>query len=427
MPNTVAFLTLGCAKNEVDTADMQEALVCAGFDIVDINDPADAIVINTCAFIQPAIEESIDTILEIAGLEEVASGSTKLIVVGCMPSRFGEELIPEFPEVSHFIPCANEDSLVDVVSQALQNPNVESRTVEFSYNPSEYVKISDGCSRHCAFCTIPSIRGPYHSFTFDSIYSDIAQKVKGGAKEIVLIAQDSGMWGLDLEPRESLASLLRRLASSFPTTWFRVLYLEPVGVTDELISVLSEYDNICNYLDIPFQHCDSAILKSMNRSGSRKEFEQLIHRIRQSIPDITLRTTLIVGYPGETDEQFEDLCDFISEAQLDYVGVFAYSREEGTKAASLPDQIDEDTKQERLQTIRDLADAVSAQKIAQRIGEKVNILVLGAEEDGQLYGRCQSQAPEVDGVTYIENASIGQFVSATITDTLLYEMEATCD
>lgn len=427
MPNTVAFLTLGCAKNEVDTADMQEALVSAGFDIVDINDPADAIVINTCAFIQPAIEESIDTILEIAGLEEVASGSTKLIVVGCMPSRFGEELIPEFPEVSHFIPCANEDSLVDVVSQALQNPNVESRTVEFSYNPSEYVKISDGCSRHCAFCTIPSIRGPYHSFTFDSIYSDIAQKVKGGAKEIVLIAQDSGMWGLDLEPRESLASLLRRLASSFPTTWFRVLYLEPVGVTDELISVISEYDNICNYLDIPFQHCDSAILKSMNRSGSRKEFERLIHRIRQSIPDITLRTTLIVGYPGETDEQFEDLCDFISEAQLDYVGVFAYSREEGTKAASLPDQIDEDTKQERLQTIRDLADAVSAQKIAQRIGEKVNILVLGAEEDGQLYGRCQSQAPEVDGVTYIENASIGQFVSATITDTLLYEMEATCD
>lgn len=427
MANTVAFLTLGCAKNEVDTADMQEALVSAGFDIVDINDPADAIVINTCAFIQPAIEESIDTILEIAGLEEVASGSTKLIVVGCMPSRFGEELIPEFPEVSHFIPCANEDSLVDVVSQALQNPNVESRTVEFSYNPSEYVKISDGCSRHCAFCTIPSIRGPYHSFTFDSIYSDIAQKVQGGAKEIVLIAQDSGMWGLDLEPRESLASLLRRLASSFPTTWFRVLYLEPVGVTDELISVLSEYDNICNYLDIPFQHCDSAILKSMNRSGSRKEFEQLIHRIRQSIPDITLRTTLIVGYPGETDEQFEDLCDFISEAQLDYVGVFAYSREEGTKAASLPDQIDEDTKQERLQTIRDLADAVSAQKIAQRIGEKVNILVLGAEEDGQLYGRCQSQAPEVDGVTYIENASIGQFVSATITDTLLYEMEATCD
>ena len=427
MPNTVAFLTLGCAKNEVDTADMQEALVCAGFDIVDINDPADAIVINTCAFIQPAIEESIDTILEIAGLEEVTSGSTKLIVVGCMPSRFGEELIPEFPEVSHFIPCANEDSLVDVVSQALQNPNVESRTVEFSYNPSEYVKISDGCSRHCAFCTIPTIRGPYHSFTFDSIYSDIAQKVKGGAKEIVLIAQDSGMWGLDLEPRESLASLLRRLASSFPTTWFRVLYLEPVGVTDELISVLSEYDNICNYLDIPFQHCDPAILKSMNRTGSRKEFEQLIHRIRQSIPDITLRTTLIVGYPGETDEQFEDLCDFISEAQLDYVGVFAYSREEGTKAASLPDQIDEDTKQERLQTIRDLSDAVSAQKIAQRIGEKVNILVLGAEEDGQLYGRCQSQAPEVDGVTYIENASIGQFVSATITDTLLYEMEATCD
>lgn len=427
MPRTVAFLTLGCAKNEVDTADMQEALVIAGFNIVDIDSPADAIIINTCAFIQPAIEESIDTILDVANFEAVSSGRTKLIVSGCMPARFGESLSVELPEVHSFVPCSQEDSIVEVVSQALECDTSVSRSVEFSYTPSEYVKISDGCSRHCAFCTIPSIRGPYHSFSYDSIYADVASKIKGGAKEIVLIAQDSGMWGLDLEPRDTLASLLKRLASSFPQTWFRVMYLEPVGVTDELISAISEYDNICNYLDIPLQHCDPTILNSMNRSGSRKEFEDLLARLRKAIPDITLRTTLIVGYPGETDEQFEELCDFISEAEFDYVGAFAYSREDGTVAASLPDQVDEDTKQERLQTIRDIADAVSSQKIAQRVGKKVNVLVLGTEEDGQLYGRCQCQAPDVDGVTYIEHAAIGHLVPATITDTLLYEMEATCD
>lgn len=427
MPRTVAFLTLGCAKNEVDTADMQEALVTAGFDIVDIDSPTDAIVINTCAFIQPAIEESIDTILDVANFEAVSSGRTKLIVSGCMPARFGKSLSAELPEVHSFVPCSQEDSIVKIISQALECDTSTSRSVEFSYAPSEYIKISDGCSRHCAFCTIPSIRGPYHSFSYDSIYADVAAKVKGGAKEIVLIAQDSGMWGLDLEPRDNLASLLKRLASSFPQTWFRVMYLEPVGVTDELISVIGAYDNICNYLDIPLQHCDPAILKSMNRSGSRKEFEDLLSRLRNAIPDITLRTTLIVGYPGETDEQFEDLCDFISEAEFDYVGAFAYSREDGTVAASLPNQIDEDTKQERLQTIRDIADAVSSQKITERIGKKVNVLVLGTEEDGQLYGRCQCQAPDVDGVTYIEHATIGQLLPATITDTLLYEMEATCD
>lgn len=192
------------------------------------------------------------------------------------------------------------------------------------------MKISDGCNRFCSFCTIPFIRGRYHSFSYDEIASDVKAKIESGTKEIVLIAQDSGIWGLDLKPRENLASLLKRLSEAYPDTWFRVMYLQPAGMTDELLDVMATHDNICNYFDIPLQHCDSEILKSMNRSGSRAEYEQMVARIRQRIPGIALRTTLIVGYPGETEEQFDDLCDFVSETEFDYVGIFAYSPEDGT-------------------------------------------------------------------------------------------------
>lgn len=424
MPKRIAFLTLGCAKNEVDSAQMQEDLVRAGFDIVDVEAPFDALVINSCAFIQPAIEESIDTILDAAALESISSGQAKLVVAGCLSSRFGEELESELTEVQTFVPCAEEDHIVESIQALFPDEPLQERSVEFTYKPSEYVKISDGCSRHCTFCTIPFIRGPYHSFTYESIRQEVATKVSGGAQEIVLIAQDSGIWGLDFKPRESLASLLERLAREFPQTWFRVMYLQPAGITDELIQVMAAYENICSYLDIPLQHCDPVILKSMNRTGSREEFLNLVERLRSEVPGIALRTTLIVGYPGETDDQFDTLCSFVEDAEFDYVGVFAYSPEEGTVAAALPNQIDDDTKQERLQAIRDIADAVSAQKISERIGSPCDVLVLGEEEDGQRFGRCQSQAPDVDGVTYIDCGEIGQRVSCVIEDTLLYEMEA---
>ncbi len=425
MSKRVAFLTLGCAKNEVDSQAMQQELVRAGFDIVNIEDPADAIVVNTCAFIQPAIEESLDAIFDIAQLEAVESGDCKLIVCGCMPSRFGSDLEAELTEADKFVPCADEEHIVEVVSDALGlEPTPDSVTAAFSYQSSEYVKISDGCSRHCSFCTIPTIRGPYHSFSIDSIMSDVKEKVKGGAKEIVLIAQDSGIWGLDLKPKMTLSDLLCALASEFPATWFRVMYLQPAGLTDELVHTMASYDNICSYLDIPLQHCDPEILKSMNRKGSREEYEAMVERLRLEVPGIALRTTLIVGYPGETDEQFEELCDFVSTASFDYVGIFAYSPEDGTPAAALPNQVDEDTKQERLQILRDLADSVSSAQIAERIGSKADVLVLGTEEDGQLFGRTQAQAPDVDGVTYVDSATIGEFASTVIVDTLLYEMEA---
>ena len=240
----------------------------------------------------------------------------------------------------------------------------------------------------------------------------------------MLIAQDSGIWGLDLKPRENLALLLKRLSETYPDTWFRVMYLQPAGMTDELLDVMATHENICNYFDIPLQHSDSEILKSMNRSGSRAEYEQMVARIRQRIPDITLRTTLIVGYPGETEEQFEDLCDFVEETEFDYVGIFAYSPEDGTPAAELPNQIDEDTKQARLQELRDIADSVSSHVVSRRIGRSMDVLVLGCEDDGQLYGRAQCQAPDIDGVTYLENGTVGEVQTVTVNDTLLYEMEA---
>lgn len=425
MAHTVSFVTLGCAKNEVDSQTMQHRLIEAGYRIVEPDNPADAVVVNTCSFIQPAIEESLDVIFDIASDKAVVSGDTKLVVCGCMPSRFGDDLASELTEADRFVPCADEDDIVSVMDELLgASDRREEAKVAFEFAPSEYVKISDGCSRFCSFCTIPLIRGPYHSYSFDDIRADVARKVAAGTREVVLIAQDSGIWGLDLKPRETLASLLDRLALEFSDTWFRVMYLQPSGMTDELLDVMASHDNICNYFDIPLQHCDPDILRSMNRKGSREEIERTVERIRARIPDIALRTTLIVGYPGETDEQFEELCDFVETVAFDYVGIFAYSPEDGTPAAALPDQIDEDTKQARLQELRDIADAVSAARISERVGTKASVLVLGAEEDGQLFGRAQSQAPDVDGVTYLEAGEVGSIVDVTIADTLLYEMEA---
>ena len=428
MSKNVSFLTLGCAKNESDSARMQEDLIRAGYSIVDIADSADVIVVNTCSFIQSAIEESLDAVFEIAGYGSVASGDTKLVVCGCMPSRFGNDLEEELTEADKFVTCREEDNIVEIIDDLLGVSSVRNSVeVDFDYAPSEYVKISDGCNRFCSFCTIPFIRGRYHSFSYDEIASDVKAKIESGTKEIVLIAQDSGIWGLDLKPRENLASLLKRLSEAYPDSWFRVMYLQPAGMTDELLDVMATHDNICNYFDIPLQHCDSEILKSMNRSGSRAEYEQMVARIRQRIPGIALRTTLIVGYPGETEEQFDDLCDFVSETEFDYVGIFAYSPEDGTPAAELPNQVDEDTKQARLQELRDIADAVSSHVVSQRIGTSMDVLVLGCEEDGQLYGRAQCQAPDVDGVTYLENGAVGEVHTVSISDTLLYEMEALGD
>jgi ribosomal protein S12 methylthiotransferase len=403
---------------------MKEKVQRAGYRVIDEVEDADAVIINTCSFIQDATEESLDMIFQVAGLPRYASGDAKVIVAGCMPARYGDELEAEVTEASAFLPCSKEDDIVALLERLVGPASAGSSDYQPTAGPySTYVKISDGCDRFCAYCTIPFIRGRYHSFTYDTIREHVAIAVENGVREIILIAQDTGRWGTDFETPSSLSWLMRSLAVAFPQTWFRVMYLQPEGITDEFLEVMRSHDNIANYLDIPFQHVSECVLRSMNRRGSRKRFEELISHIRETIPGITLRTTLIAGYPGETDEEFEELCDFVSECEFDYIGVFAYSREEGTRAAELLDQIDDEEKRERAQQLRDLADAACTAHISERIGSKIQVLVEGFEEDGQLYGRALSQAPDVDGNTYLDGGVPGQIVEATVVDTLFYEME----
>ena len=420
----VSFITMGCAKNEVDSANMKEKVQRAGYRVIDEVEDADAVIINTCSFIQDATEESLDMIFQVAGLPRYASGDAKVIVAGCMPARYGDELEAEVTEASAFLPCSKEDDIVALLEGLVGPASAGCSDYQPTAGPySTYVKISDGCDRFCAYCTIPYIRGRYHSFTYDTIFEHVAIAVENGVREIILIAQDTGRWGTDFEAPSSLSWLMQSLAVAFPKTWFRVMYLQPEGITDEFLEVMRSHDNIANYLDIPFQHVSKCVLRSMNRRGSRERFEELISHIRETIPGITLRTTLIAGYPGETDEEFEELCDFVSECEFDYIGVFAYSREEGTRAAELPDQIDDEEKRERAQQLRDLADAACTAHISERIGSKIQVLVEGFEEDGQLYGRALSQAPDVDGNTYLDGGVPGQIVDTTVVDTLFYEME----
>ena len=286
-----------------------------------------------------------------------------------------------------------------------------------------YIKISDGCDRYCSYCTIPYIRGRYHSFSEERVLAEVQRAIDEGAREIVLIAQDTGRWGQDFLQPLTLAHLMEKLAQTWPDTWFRVMYLQPEGITDELLAVMARYENICSYLDIPLQHVSEPILRAMNRAGSRASFEALLDRIQATVPDVTLRTTLIAGFPGETEEQFEELCDFVADSPFHYIGVFPYSREEGTAAFDLPDQLDEEEKIERAQVLRDVADTACAPRIAERIGCTFPVLVEGVEEDGQRYGRAQCQAPEVDGVTFVSSGAPGDIVNVVIADTLLYEME----
>ena len=437
MAPSVAFVTMGCAKNDVDTAHMKSQLAEAGFVLEDDPEFADAVVVNTCSFIQTATEESIAAIFDAAGLPNVEGGAP-LIVAGCMPSRYGKDLEDELVEAKAFVPCAREDDIASIVAEALGLDLAElaqSRAAAsaacgatFSAHSEDstvcaYVKISDGCDRFCSYCAIPFIRGRYHSCSYEEISADVAAAVAAGAREVDLVAQDTGRWGSDFEQPQTLADLVRGLAEEFPTTWFRLLYIQPEGLTDELLDVVAGHENICDYFDIPLQHVDPDILAAMNRKGSREEFEALAAHVLERVPDAALRTTLIAGFPGETEEQFEDLCDFVEEGLFDYVGVFPYSREEGTRAYNMPGQIDEDEKAERAQRIRDVADAVSAVKIAGRIGKQMDVLVEGRELDGQLFGRAMCQAPDVDGMTFVDEGEIGEVRRVTIVDTLMYEME----
>lgn len=416
------IFTLGCAKNECDSEDMTKSLIESGYLQTDDPKKADLIIVNTCSFIQQATEESIDSILEHANINRGA----KLVVSGCMPSRYKDSLLSEFPEVDKFVSCDDEKNISFIASSLIGNPdnnNTNPTNTDDEKIVSAYIKISEGCNRSCSFCTIPSIRGKYRSFPIEKIVSDVADKVEHGAREINLVAQDTGHYGKDFKDNTTLATLLEILSSKFADTYFRILYVQPDEVSDELLDVIAKHDNIIKYLDIPLQHVDKAILKSMNRSGNYQEFIEKIDKIKNKIEDVTLRTTLMVGFPGETLSQFDELLKFATLGLFDYIGVFAYSNEEGAKSYIFENQIDEEEKSYRLREIEDVIDAISVAKIQRKIGTIQKCIILGKEEDGQLFGRCLFQAPEVDGYTYIDKGNVGDIVDIKIIDFAMYDLE----
>ncbi len=435
----VAFVTLGCAKNEVDSDKMKARLTAAGFSIVD--DPALAalIVVNTCSFLMSAVDEGLEVIFDLVNQQAERPAKAKILVAGCMPARYGDDLESELTEVSGFLSAADEENIVEKAEELLGiDPSslpaglaAHGASIRSNEGPSAYVKISDGCDRFCSYCMIPYIRGRYHSFTQKQIYDEVAELVEGGVREIVLIGQDTGIWGRDLSPVQSTAELLDAAASAFPDTWFRLLYLQPAGINDELLSVMNAHDNICKYLDMPLQHADADVLKAMNREGSPAEYLQVLEHVRDMVPGITTRTTFMAGFPGETEEQFEELLDFAEEARFDYAVVFPYSQEDGSAAGSFDGQLDEGTKIERAQRLLDVCDAVGHASIARTVGKTVQALVEGYEHTDagvEALARWQGQAPEVDGQIHVPIASedalpIGSVVPVRITDSFYYELE----
>ncbi len=435
----VAFVTLGCAKNEVDSDKMKARLTAAGFSIVD--DPALAalIVVNTCSFLMSAVDEGLEVIFDLVNQQAERPAKAKILVAGCMPARYGDDLESELTEVSGFLSAADEENIVEKAEELLGiDPSslpaglaAHGASIRSNEGPSAYVKISDGCDRFCSYCMIPYIRGRYHSFTQKQIYDEVAELVEGGVREIVLIGQDTGIWGRDLSPVQSTAELLDAAASAFPDTWFRLLYLQPAGINDELLSVMNAHDNICKYLDMPLQHADADVLKAMNREGSPAEYLQVLEHVRDMVPGITTRTTFMAGFPGETEEQFEELLVFAEEARFDYAVVFPYSQEDGSAAGSFDGQLDEGTKIERAQRLLDVCDAVGHASIARTVGKTVQALVEGYEHIDagvEALARWQGQAPEVDGQIHVPIASedalpIGSVVPVKITDSFYYELE----
>lgn len=434
---SLLYITLGCAKNEVDTDRMRALLDAADYQEVDSAQDADAVIINTCSFLASATSESIETTLALA--EEVNEGvrATRIIMCGCVPSRYGDQLPQELPEVSAFVRADEEDGIVAIVDDVLGVerdmpsfiPNIK-RTVEGSV---AYVKISDGCDRFCSFCAIPYIRGRYHSRPADRIITEARELVAGGVKEIVLIGQDTGIWGKDFKDENdgpaNLAQLLVALAEALRPlhVWIRVLYLQPEGMTDELIAAIRDTPEVLPYIDIPVQHCNERVLKSMHRSGSEQQLDELFAHLRSEIPGMVIRTTSLVGFPGETDEEAEQMLAFMDRNSFDYTSVFAYSREEGTRAAEMDDQVDEDVKLERAQKALDLAEALGFAATASHVGETAEVIIDGIEEnDGfsEFIGHAWFQAPDSDGAVHldIEEACIGDIVTVEFTDSFCYEL-----
>ena len=449
----VGFVSLGCSKNLIDTEVIIGKFKNHKFNIV--NDPkeADIIVVNTCGFIEAAKEEAINTILEMA--EYKNKRCKYLIVIGCLVQRYYDDLIKLFPEVDLFLKIENYDKLWEKIEELIQKKNIDKnvhskkikekckvkklpmfkqqeyleRTISTGENYA-YLKIGEGCSNMCTYCAIPYIRGLFVSRPMEDIIKEAEMIAKKGIKEIIVIAQDTTKYGIDIYGKMMLPELLQKISEIDGIKWIRFLYSYPEGIKQELIKTVKENNKICKYFDIPIQHISNEILKKMNRKTTKQEIEKLIKQIRTEIPDVTLRTSLIVGFPGETQENFEELYEFVKKTKFDKLGVFKYSKEENTPAAVMPNQIHYKTKEARERKIMNLQKNISKEKLEKNIGKNITVLVENKSFDGRyLIGRTSRDVPEEDGIVYIkrteknENA-INQFIKCKIVEVSNYDLIA---
>ena len=437
----ILFVSVGCDKNLVDTENMLGILKNKGFEFTDDEWEADIIAINTCCFIGDAKQESINTILEMAEHKKDARCKV-LVVAGCLAHRYQDEIIKEIPEVDAFVGTSSYDKIADMINSVLEEkgisnfvedanrmPMVEADRIVTTPGYYEYLKIAEGCDKHCTYCVIPKVRGSFRSFPIEYLVNQTKKLVEGGVKEIILVAQETTLYGVDLYGKKSLPKLLHNLGLIEGLEWIRILYCYPEEINDELIEAIKNEPKVCHYLDMPIQHASDNILKRMGRRTSKQELTDIVAKLRSEIPDIALRTTLITGFPGETDVDHEEVMQFIDECEFDRLGVFTYSREEDTVAAQMPDQIDEAIKEKYRDELMQLQQEISADRSAAMIGRIVRVMIEGfIPEDNTYVGRSYKDAPNVDGLVFVEcdrELMSGDFIDVKITGSTEYDLIGT--
>lgn len=432
----VSMVSLGCSKNLVDSERMLKKLRVHGYELVTEFGDSDVAVVNTCGFIQAAKEEAIETILEIAALKKEGTVK-KLILTGCLTERYREEAAKEFPEADAVIGIGDNKDIVDILDRVLHGE----RVVQFSPKRDaeltgdriittlpffSYLKIAEGCSNCCTYCAIPMIRGGYRSVPMEDVLAEALQLAENGVTELCVIAQDTTRYGEDLYGKPCLPELLEKLCEIDKLRWIRVLYCYPERITDELIDTIAGQDKIVKYIDMPIQHCNDEILHRMGRPSTKAALQALIAKIRARIPGIVLRTTLMTGFPGETEEQFTELAEFVKEMRFERMGCFAYSQEEGTKAAEMPDQVEEEERLHRADILMEHQAQISADYNAAQLGTEKTAVVEGFDRWAECYfGRTEADAPDIDGKVFFTSAEqlqIGDYVQLRITDTLDYDL-----
>ncbi|MDQ1908907.1 30S ribosomal protein S12 methylthiotransferase RimO [Paenibacillus sp. GD4] len=436
MTEKVKVVTLGCEKNLVDSEIMSGLIHERGYSLVTEKEEATVIIVNTCGFIDAAKEESVNTILDMAELKQTANLKA-LIVSGCLTQRYKDEMMKEMPEIDGIVGTGDFDKINEIIDQALSgrkpvlvgNPvfNYEKKLPRRVTTPryTAYVKIAEGCDNACTFCSIPIMRGKFRSRSMESILDEVQQLASQGVKEISLIAQDSTNYGTDLYDGFMLPALLNKVSEVPGIEWVRLHYAYPGFFTDELIDVIASNPKVCKYIDMPLQHSEDSILKRMRRPGRQRDTRELVKKIRERIPNVSLRTSLIVGFPGETEEDFENLKQFVREMQFDRLGVFTYSQEEDTPASRLPDQLPEDVKEYRANVLMEIQREISNERNGHRIGQVIDVLIEKYDGRNDVYvGRSQYDAPEIDGEVFVGGAklAIGQMAKVRITHSFEFDL-----